>query len=208
MTIPLPVLIGTYRVAFKWLQGPTTQTAVNVMHINATTGTSASADVFEALQDAVTAAMWTGVVNNASVDTVDITPLDGVSGTTSFSTGSGAIWTGQSAGQFVVAASMLVKFQTGVRGRDNRGRMFLPFISENGIANGFCDPTNMAVCQAAFVAFQAALQADGGPSGPFNHVVAAYDRRHSGVGAHITPVTAYVAESAQGTMRRRQQRLR
>lgn len=208
MPTPLPVIADTFRVAFNWLQGPTGQTAVNVMHFHGTGGAETSADLFEALQDAITTNQWTAVVNNASVDHLDITPLDGVTGTSTFSTGSGAQWTGSSAGQFVPAAAMIVKLQTGLRGRANRGRIFLPFISENGIANGFNDPTNIAVCLAAFNAMQASLAGDAGPGGPWAQGVASYDRRHGGAGAHINPVLAYQVESASGTQRRRQGRLR
>lgn len=206
MPIPLPVIPNAARVALRWTAGA--QTAVNVIHMGGVTDPASAADAFEALQDAVTQDMWGPVNAGAVVTQVDITPLDGSSATQSFLTGATAQWTGETGGDFVPAVASVIKFQTLLRGRANRGRVFLPFISESAISDGMFTAGAQLVVQNAWTACQTALEADTGPGGPWALLVASYDRKHGGAGAHATTIATFTAEVACATQRRRQSRLR
>jgi hypothetical protein len=205
MPIPLPVITNTFRCALTWLETVSGQTAVNVIHIHNVGAVVTAADAFDALQDAVTAAMWDSQVTTAGVNTVDITPLDGVSAATSFPTGLTAQWSGGTAGDFAPATSNLIKLQTGLRGRNRRGRVFLPFLAEAQTTKGSWNLADRSIVAAAWEAFRIALTTD---APVWQFMVASYDRRHAGAGASAVPVSATVAEPALGTQRRRQGRLR
>jgi hypothetical protein len=204
MPTPLPVIPNTFRCALKW--ATPSGTAVNVIHILAGDGTSTPTSIFEALDDAVTVGMWAPVFGSCSITGVDVTPLDGVSATTSFSTGAPAKWSGSSGGEALVAPAAIIKLTTAVRGRNRRGRIFLPGISSNAFQNGFIVDGSDVTATIAWNTFQNTLAADA-PAG-FAVVVASYDRRHGGVGAHAQIVTTFLCEPAAGTQRRRQGRLR
>ena len=208
MPTPLPVIAKTFRCALDWRNNANGQIAENVMHIQAGGGGPTSSDIFEALQDAVTTNMWLAVSGNAVIQTVSITPLDGTSATQSFVTGSGAQWAGSASGDTVPAAALVIKGQTIHRGRDNRGRLYLPFITEAEMADGQVSPSAVTTMQAAWTAFLAAMNADADAEGPYSPGVAAYDRKHGGAGAHFTGYFQYVVEGTLGTQRRRQSRLR
>jgi hypothetical protein len=198
MPIPLPIIADTYRTALKWIDN-SGQHAVNVMHFRVSAYTPAL--LFADIDTTVTANMWGSVATTASVLEVDITPLDGVSSTQTFPTGQPAKWTGSSGGtQYTPQAASLIKLQTGVRGRDNRGRLFLPFTSEAQQVDGFLISGTVT---SITLAWQALVDAFAG-----GVVVAAYDRRHNGAGAHATPVTVATCEAAIGSQRKRQQRNR
>lgn len=179
---------------------------MNVIHIGTLLRIDLPSDVFEAIDDAVTAAMWDQLSSGGSVTHVDITPLDGVSATQTFPTGSPAKWTGGSGGVIAPAVSILIKLQTGVRGRANRGRIFLPFMVGAAADNGFLAPAEVTSMSAAWMEFRTTLAGDADTSDTIG--VASYDRKHAGAGAHYTPASVLSAESALGTQRRRQQRNR
>lgn len=204
MPVPLPVIANVFRCALNWTAG--SQTAVNVIHIFVDpTGTQAPSEVFEALDDFVTQAMWTPVSSSAGVASVDITPLDGVTATASFSTAGAARWTGSEGGDIQVAPAAIVKMQTALRGRSHRGRIFLPFLGEGATSGGQLVGGRDVTTTAAWAAFQTALQGDAVSRAV---VVAAYDRRHAGAGAAAHFVTSFLCELELGTQRRRQGRLR
>jgi hypothetical protein len=204
MPTPLPVIADVFRCAIRWAAG--SQTAVNVMHLQATVSGMTAADAFEVLQDSVGGGMWQPTSSSFVAGEVDITPLDGVSATQAFPTGGGAQWIGGTSGEWFPQAAGIVKLTTATRGRANRGRLFLPAIAESASADGFLDSTVVANCNAAWVAFIAALEADA--PNPWLLVVASYDRAHLGAGAHATTVLTAVLERPLGTQRRRQTRNR
>jgi hypothetical protein len=177
------------------------------MHIRSA-GTATPADVFEALVDAVNGNMWNSAVSGATIVKVDIIKLDGVSATQTFLAPGTSAWTGQQSGDFAPQVAALVKFQTGLRGRDNRGRMFIPFTAEDVTLGGALSAISQGLMQTAWDAFDAALLADTTSPGPYDFVVAAYDRVHLGAGAHATDITNIVVEPQTATIRRRQTRNR
>jgi hypothetical protein len=204
MSVPLPIIANTFRCALKWINTGGSQSAVNVIHVQANTAGQHASDAFAAIDAHVSANMWVSAVAGASVTEVDITPLDGVSATQSFSTGSPAKWSGSAGGDYVPQVAVLIKLFTGLRGRQNRGRVYLPFTAETGISDGLLVATG--VINAAWVAFQAGMV--GMAPVEWGLCVASYDRAHAGVGAHATGITGLLCEQVLGTQRRRQGRLR
>lgn len=203
MSIPLPVIERTFRCALNWVCGG--QSAVNVIHIQAPTSAELPIDAMGALNVSVSASMWDVQSTAASVARVDITPLDGIQATTSFTPSTPANWKGIGGPDWTPSASNLVKLQTGLRGRDRRGRVFLPFVSESVATQGFVNLADVATVQTGWEGFKSGLAAY---LTGWHLVVASYDRAHAGAGAVATPVSTVQAESALGTQRRRQSRLR
>jgi hypothetical protein len=200
MTIPLPIINNVYRVTLRWVSN-NSQIAANVMHYQHSGGTAL--DVKNAIDANVTAAMWTPILNTCHVTQLDIIKLDGVQATVSFPV-TGTKWQGSVATQdFNPAISAIVKHVTGVRGRDNRGRTYLPFVGDAAADYGSLNGTNAATVSTAWNAFLAAMT-----TATTFPVVAAYDRAHAGAGAHSTIINQFVCEVVVGTQRRRQQRLR
>jgi hypothetical protein len=211
---PLPVIDGIHRVAFQWRIGAGGQTAVNVMHFH-----GASVDpggLRTAIDTNVTATMWTGIVSTAAVYQLTITPLDGASATQLFSV-SGTKWAGTITGSdFVPQAAAIVSLRTALRGRRNRGRIYLPFYSEQNIQNGTVFGTLTAV-QAAWDAFRAAMKTASWPLHIASYGHSLHRTRSPGGGYVLTPVTwppvsnEVISSSYElnlGTQRRRQSRLR
>jgi len=189
----LPVIADTYRVALNWTDSG--QSAVNVMHI-LRSGTTASA-IASSVDANVTAAMWGTVVNGAAVNHLVVTPLDGASASFTLNT-TGAKWTGSGGvADPCVQCAVMIKCTTALRGRSNRGRLYLPFTSETISGGGVIAAGTQTTVQNAWNAFLTAMIAAG--SQP---VVASY--------LHATqhPIAAYTVELAMGTQRRRQSRLR
>lgn len=191
---PLPVIADTFRVALHW-SGPSPTDAVNVMHFRGSGGSASGLNT--ALQANMTAAMWTAISQFAAIDRVAILKLDGSAATQDFIWAANAKWTGGTNSESEVAPSVVVKHQTGLRGRDRRGRTYLGIIAEAAVATGVLSSGLVTSMQAAWDLF---LQNMGISN--FDPVVASYQY------SHATTITAYAVESALGTQRRRQGRIR
>lgn len=199
--IPLPVIANVYRVTLNWVESTTLQKAANVLHFQRSGGTAV--DVFNDLNAHVTTNMWYSTSANAKVSAVDVIKLDGTSARVTFGAGT-AVWTGQAtAGDFIPNQPYIIKESTGVRGRSNRGRVYLPFLVEGQAVDGSIPSGAVTALNTAWAAFLSAMI-----TATCFPVIASYDRAHSGAGAHATMVTQYSAEAVCGTQRRRQQRLR
>ena len=170
------------------------QTAVNVMHVRSAGATAAT--VATAVDANVTANMWDTVISTASVNSLHVTPLDGVSATLVRAV-SGAKWTGVSISEFIPQVATLISLRTPLRGPANRGRLFLPFCSEGDTSAGTVLSSNLALVQTAWNNFLTAMIA-----ATMLPVVASY--KHG----TATAVTSILAEPHTATQRRRQQRNR
>lgn len=191
---PLPIITDTFRCALKWT-GPFGLHAVSVIHVYGPGFDQAG--IFAQLDGAVDQPMWNAVnVDTACVE-VDVTPLDGLGATVSFLTGAPTKWQGHAAGDPVPAVACVVKHSTGLRGREYRGRTFLPFVGEDVQTAGTLDPTTVAVAQGDWTRFLADFQAEGA-----NLTVASYKLQLQ------TIVLNSTVEIACGTQRRRQERVR
>ena len=190
---PLPIIANVHRVAFNWSIG-VSEHAVNVMHFEAPAMSAAS--LAAALEANVTANMWAWVSSSAFISSLSILELDGASGTVEIATSAGAKWAGTSAADHVPAVAQIVKLSTGFRGRSRRGRLYLPAIAENAMADGVINGSLVAQ-QTAWNNFLAAMDAAGAAL-----QVASYTQTDS------RDVTAVVCEAVLATQRRRQSRLR
>jgi hypothetical protein len=193
--MPLPVIADVWRVVYKWTDG--SAHAVSVTHVHDTTSALNAAGVFAILDANVDGAMWYSVSSAASIVTVSLTKLDGVSAAVDFPTGSPAKWTGSIGGQSIPQLAALVKATTGFRGPKNRGRMFIPFTSEAAQADGVIDAGQLAAGQTAWDDWRDDLNAAN-----LVPVVASY--KHS----TAEGISKYLCEAESGTQRRRQQRNR
>jgi hypothetical protein len=188
---PLPVISGVVRCALNWENGAG-QHAVNVIHVTPTGGTAL--DAFNLLDANVTVDMWSYVTDDFYVTHVQCTPLDGTSATEDFPTGSPGKWRGSATSDFIPASCSLVKLQTGLRGREHRGRVYLPFLAELQQTAGTLAAGGMSGWQDAWDTFVSDL------SGAL--VVASYKLASS------DSVTSVVCENKAATQRRRQARVR
>jgi hypothetical protein len=191
----LPVISNVFRCTLHWAH-TNGQRAVNVTHVSAPTKTAAQ--VFTQWDTSVANGLWIPVVSGARVVQFDVLPLDGSSPTTINTVPSVAKWTGNGgAVDFLPQGSALVKFQTALRGPAHRGRMFLPFLSEQEQSNGAIVAGDLATMQTAWNTFRTNMAAAG-----VALVVATY--------AHADKYTvdSVVCESEIGTQRRRQKRNR
>jgi hypothetical protein len=196
MTIPLPVIANTWRVAVGWHETITGQHAVNVMHFKDTLGGGTATGLQTTLNGHWTAAMVASQANLALADTLSIIALDGTASTVILP---GPSVVGGTAGDWIPQVSELVSLKTGVRGRANRGRIYLPFVAEGAVGNGVLMPATVAPLNTAWEAFRVAMQ-----TAHWSLVVASYDRAHSGAGAHENIVTTCLVETQTATQRRRQ----
>lgn len=192
---PLPVIADTFRVALNWTSGSHAPNSVNVMHFRKTAATAT--DIFGDLDANVSENMWACIPDDYAVQTVDITPLDGVSATETFSTGAAPKWTGGATGQPVPQVAGIVKLTTLLRGRSFRGRVYLGPCGEDAIRDGLMEAVFQSAGQIAWGLFINAMSVALDPM-----VVASYKL------AVATVVNDATYEFALGTQRRRQTRLR
>jgi hypothetical protein len=202
VTIPLPVIANVFRCSLVWDLFGQSPVPVNVIHIKALSGSLNATAAFAAINSSVVAGMWTTSSSLGGIGHVNIIPLDGTSATTPFTTDGTAKWKGQQTGDYIPVSGALVKFTTGLRGRANRGRFYIPVTAEAAVQDGAITSTYLPTAQTGWNSFLANLQA--ATPNPFELVVASYDREHSGNAAHATPVTAVTVESLTATQRRRQ----
>lgn len=192
--MPLPVIADVFRCSFEWTNSDTGLSATNVMHF-ANSGAT-PADIAADIDASVTATMWSPCDNHSHVREIDITPLDGTSVTFPFVTGSGAKYSGQQTSHSIVPqACSLIKLLTAKRGRSYRGRVYIPWTSEDGMTNGHTDPANVAILNTAWHDFWTAMSAAGSPL-----VIASYKL------ATAENVIASVCETFLATQRKRNAR--
>ena len=192
---PLPVITNVFRCALEW-QGGGGQSAVNILHIG--NDTDDESGVFADLDAAVNSTLWRNTCSTAAITRVVIWDLSGSTAGQVF-TPTGGDWEGGSSGtEWAPAVAQLVSLRTAVRGSRGRGRIYLPFISEGGVADGFISDVGvLAEQQAAWDTFVDDLAAAGSQL-----QVASYAHESSNV------VTGVNVEAILATQRRRQSRLR
>lgn len=187
---PLPVIADTFRVTLNW-RGDDGREAHNVMHFLAPT---LDADgVLSAVTGHMSAAMWDWVAPTWHIKSLDCTPLDGTTATTTLSGISGSKYDGQGTGQAIIQVAGIVKFLTAERGRSARGRIYIPAVAEGETENGIMD--DVAAVQTAWAAFRTALVA-----ADCDLAVASYTH------ASVLATSTVVAENSCATQRRRLRR--
>jgi len=210
----LPVINGVFRCAFSWRVGTSGPTAQNVMHFFGTSGDPVS--LKNALNTNVTTGMWVGTATNCSIYQLSITPLDGTSATQVFSV-AGTNWAGTGTpGDYSPATATVIRLTTANRGRQNRGRLYIPFQTEQYMASGI-NSTSVAANQTAWDNFRSAMKTAAFPMHIASYGHSLHRTKTSGGGYTLTPVTwtphsneviSSTVEVTYGTQRRRQSRLR
>lgn len=188
----LPIIPNIFRVTINWadLGGATGK---NVMHFSGPS--KDSQDVADALTANTQTNQFQGMSTTAAALTATILPLDGVTPGADYSLGTS--WQGQTASDYMTAPAVIIKHVTAVRGRSGRGRIYLPFVAETQQNAGRITPGSVTNMTGAWVAFANAMEADGIALG-----VASYTESIWRQSINIA------CESALGTQRRRQQRVR
>lgn len=152
------------------------------------------ADLWTKLNAHVTASMWNQTITSSKIVLATITPLDGSGVTLPQPTGAGANWAGnQSPGDIIPSSAVVIKTLTAKRGRSYRGRHYLPWPAESQCDSGQFTSGTRNASTAAWIAFHAAMVADG-----WTPVVASYKL------STADPIIAVAAEIYLGTVRRRQ----
>lgn len=216
--MPFPVLDSgpAFHVAFLWQDG--TQTAVNTMAFQVEAG-GTDTDLATALDTQYLAAMNPDTHDGAGVHTYAITPYDGVSSAVPHPVAA-TKWVGHTGGQWVPQVAHVISFHTGVASRSARGRIYLPFVTEGSITDGFVTSGSEVTMAAAWNTFLAAMGDDG-----FTPIVASTILAHThtvhnpdgsvtrgvpdigGLSPHGTPIVKATVGTKLATQRRRQARL-
>lgn len=178
-------------------------TAVNRMHV-LSAGTT-NLDVFNRFVTAWPTGFMAHTVTTVSLNRIDITKLDQLSATESF-TPIGTDFVGTGTGDFSPSTSMLVKYTTGFRGLASQGRTYAPFVAESVMQSGRLDATFLSGIQAAWVEFINTLSTQTIPMqvvsyGRFDHPTL------PDLPATNHTVTAVAVNGVLGTQRNRQSRL-
>lgn len=187
---PLPVIENVSRVTFLW----TPSGAVNVMHFHQ--AELSTAGLFGALDANVLGGMWQCNSTGDRVGEVRITPLDGATPTVPFHPASVTKWKGQSTGETIPAAAAVVSLHTSLRGRSNRGRVFVGPVSESSNVSGMLETSVPGTMTTAWTNFASAMIAD-----DVEFVVASYLKSTALTVINIT------IRPQTGTLRRRQDKL-
>jgi hypothetical protein len=198
--MPLPIIADVFRTVFIWRDIDSGTNAINVMHISAPGATEE--DVLDTVFASVATrgtAMFAALSGGCFVERVEVEKLDGTSARHSRNTAGATTphWQGQGSGGSIVAAAAIIKLSTALRGRSNRGRLYLPSVAESKYADGVLDTVAQTSMTTGWDAFANDLVADTMALG-----VASY--RH----ANWHQAVGIVCESAVGTQRRRQNQLR
>jgi hypothetical protein len=188
--MPLPVIADVFRVTWDWSTFGGALNAVNVMHFSAPGKTAAQ--VLDALDAHQVGGLFDPVSGDANVHTISAQPLDGASGITARPPATPAHWIGGVGVSPVPQVAAIIKLGTGLSGRSNHGRIFLPYVDEGGMLDGIITPAFVTSATGAWVTFLNAMAAAGVALG-----VASY--KHS----NWHQVLAVVMESHVGTQRRR-----
>jgi hypothetical protein len=192
--MPLPVIANVWRVTFE-MNASAGVAPRNVMHFLDAGGTRNAHNVFDTINGALAGTeCWGPMSSSFAVDRLSILKLDGSAGSVVIATDGSAKWAGHAGGDWSPNSAAVVKFATGLRGRSNRGRVFIGPLAESAMTDGVVGLAFQGDLTAAWIAFTNALVGD--PS-PMPLVVASY--RH----ATVHQVTDLVTRSRVGSQRRR-----
>lgn len=200
----LPVIPGAVKVTLVWsLVGQASATT----SFGITTSLTDMSAIFTAVDSHIAQGMWGALTGLASVTQVELFRYDGVT-PTFIQAVSGAKYTGGAgaADDALIAPAVLVSLRTASRGPNARGRIFLPFVSEQTTGNGSIVPADVPALQAAWDAFRTGMSGGGTPMAVISLST------NTTVSPPRSPtarsVVSLTVEGHLGTQRRRQTRLR
>lgn len=194
--MPLPTIPDVYRCALTTRYGLTGQYAVNVFHVRSVGGNVAEvmADLVVLVKNA-NSPYRALMANSALLDNLAITPLFNDAATQVQTLGTDG--TGLLTGEGTINSPAIMTIRSARRGPANRGRQYLPFISEGAINAGSLLAANVNTANTnlnTWIGLLAAQNLDIG--------VASY------VNAEFSTHSTIEIEAQLGTQRRRQDRLR
>lgn len=149
---PYPVIADIYRVAFE-LGTSLGPVASNILNLKSTLGSASDlGDELEATIPSVNP--WSYVSSGYDIPSLSITPLDGVSSATAHTCAQIA---GTQSGETVPESAACIGIQTGVRGSQARGRIYIGPLTESSINSGQIQSGTLAGLVTAMDAFVNAL---------------------------------------------------
>jgi hypothetical protein len=183
------VIADVWRVAFE-LASVSGRVATNILNVFSTAGDAT--ELGDTLESAIPSVNpWSYVSSGYDVPSLSITPLDGVSSATAHSCPQIA---GTQSGQTVPEAAACIGLQTGVRGPQARGRIYIGPLTESSIDTGQIQSGTLAGLLTAMDAF-------------INDLAAASPAILVGVASYKhaiwRPVTSFRVDSFQTTQVRR-----
>lgn len=157
--MPLPVIANTYQVVLNWTNASAPRDAANTLHFLDQLGTQTIANLNTDIEASVGAIMWQAVTASARVNSMRITPLDGVTAGVTFSVAAAAKWTGGGGADAILQGAQVVSLKSAQRGPRGRNRVFLPWVAEDRQVNGTIDSVVTANVAGAWATFVSAMSA-------------------------------------------------
>lgn len=189
----LPVIADVYRCTLNWKATNSQLQPRNVIHISSPTATDA-ADLVTRLDDGLAGLsfVWDPIPSDWAVEQISVLKLDGSSSTIDVDVPHPDRWIGGSSGEWSPNTAGVIKLQTGLRGREHRGRIFLGPCAENKMVDGKLNPTTVGDMAGDWGTWTNYIATHGAALG-----VASY--RH----ASWSQATNVVVRARVGSMRRR-----
>lgn len=185
----LPVIADVWRATIHWNSEAGADHPVSVQHFRFAGG---ALDLAGFIDSNVQTHQFEGMRDAQEATQLDLLALDGTSATQTFSLSN---WAGESgSGDALIGQAMLLLGRTGLRGGQNRGRIFLPSPLESIVTMGVLVEANRAEIENAWDGYLQELADDGVEWG-----VASYH----GVG-HFNNYTSVHLEARLSRIRRRQ----
>lgn len=153
----LPVIPHVYRVAMNHFDGVGASTT-NVLHFQ-NNDDPTPLELATILNAHVTSNMWALLSNTFGGFSLDIIPLDGTSATV-HTTPASAAWQGGASGTRIPEACFGLTLTTDLRGRRNRGRIFIGPVTETQFADGQLSTSPVNDSTSAWTTFANDLVAD------------------------------------------------
>lgn len=163
MALPLPIVTDVYlcRLVFSDANAP--REAVCDLYFKDSAGGHTGDDLFTAFAASVRRDQWALQKTTTKLTNVKTTKLDGSAASRDHLTDSNVKWTGQLSGELILQGANVVTVRTGFRGRSRRGRIYLPWVAEDGQSAGTLLSASVSAAQTAWSSFLADMVTAGYP---------------------------------------------
>jgi hypothetical protein len=163
MQMPLPTVSDLYLVRLVWGNASAPRAASNDLYFKDQAGGHTGTDVYNAIDAHWARNMIYVCSANSSIDKIVTTKLDGSAASVDHITGSGVKWTGLGNAELILQGAAVVTIKTGFRGRSRRGRIYLPWITEDFQSEGVLQTAGVAAMQTAWGTFLSDMVTAGYP---------------------------------------------
>lgn len=164
---PLPIIPQAYLIAQHFTRTDELHDYVNVMTVQDHTPPHTPLQIAEKFALAFGASLFSVMDVGVTFGETEVTPLDGTSAVETFETAQFGSHGGHTTGgAYPVSGSQLITWQTGIRGRQNRGRTYLVGVTDDMVvtpAERALTNAQLAVLQLAGTGFLADLIAGAHP---------------------------------------------